>query len=126
MLETFDKFPSQRGENGLQFREDPSGQFTVFLPVFLDPVEYLGLEVRYNKAFEELKKPALDNFQPVEPFLRFLKLAQEIGDGHLVRLFVQFLEFHGADLIVTALHGGGTEYLQDELLGHVSPFFPLF
>lgn len=109
MPETIDKIKAKRRYDRFKPFVDPLRQFLIFLFVFLDTVEYLGFEVGYHKTFEKFEKPALDYLEPAEPFGRFLKFSKEISNGHLVRLFIELLQFDRPYLVIPPLHSGGVE-----------------
>jgi len=48
----------------------------------------------------------------------FGKLAEHVGDGHLVSLFIEFGQWDGAQLVVPAAHLCGLKQLHKQIFSH--------
>ena len=105
----------QRAHARFQFGQHPACQLGVLFLILLDPVKNGRLDVGDDQAVEVIEKTALDDLSSQrQPFLfaeaAALKLIEQKGRDHLVRLLVHLVQFHGAQLVVPASHAGSGKH----------------
>jgi len=71
-------------------------------------MEYRRFDVGQDNSLQELEHPPFYQLAPVNHHLSFmfLQFSKNIGDDNLVRLFIEFREFHGSHVVVPSLNAG--------------------
>ena len=108
------KVSPQRTDDGAQLIVYPLVELPVPGGILPDPVKYLRLQIRQHDALEELEKPPLDHLHPVKGGVALLEFPEDVGNDHLVGLFIKLAQLHRPDLVVPPLHARGVMDFEEE------------